>query len=165
MRLQEIGYDVRRARVARGLTQAELAHAAGLSRATINRLEMGTFPDLGARKLQALLEKVGLTLAIQPAPKARESDYIRMAATSASVSFKVPLTEAELIRALLTGKVPPARRPHFRVLLDEARPALVRGLLREISRWTKPGKVEKNLAAIAQVVGATERGQAWLKTP
>jgi transcriptional regulator with XRE-family HTH domain len=164
MRLQEAGYAIRRARIARGLTQAELAKAAGLSRVTLNRLEMGTFPDLGAKKLQTLLDNVGLTLAIQSAPKTRRSDFIRLASTSASVSFKEPLTEAELIRALLTGKVPQGKKPHFRTLFAEARPSLVRGLLHEVSRWTKPGKLEKNLTAIAHEVGATERVAEWLKT-
>lgn len=164
MRFEEVGHAIRRARVARGLTQAELAKAAGLSRVTLNRLEMGTFPDLGARKLQVLLENVGLTLAIQSAPKTRGRDFIYLAATTASVSFKEPLTEAELIRALLSGKVPAGKKPHFRVLLEEASPALMRGLLREVSRWTKPGRVEKSAAAIARDVGATERVHEWLKT-
>ncbi|NDP41838.1 MAG: helix-turn-helix domain-containing protein [Aromatoleum sp.] len=164
MRLQEFGYAIRRARVARGLTQAELARTAGLSRVTLNRLEMGTFPDLGARKLQALLENVGLTLAIQPAPRSRRSDYIRLASTTASVSFKEPLTEAELIRILLSGKVPRGRTPHLRLLLEEASPSMRKGLLREVSRWSKPGKLEKNLATIARDVGATERAHEWFKT-
>lgn len=164
MRLQEMGYEIRRARLAHGLTQAALAKAAGLSRVTLNQLEMGTFPDLGVRKLQTLLENVGLTLAILPAPKRRESDFIRTAATAASVSFKQPLTDEDLIRALLTGNVPPAKRPHFRVLLEEAKPTLVRGLLRQVSQWAKPGKVEKNLVAIARDLGATERISEWLKT-
>ncbi len=164
MRLQEVGHAIRRARVARGLTQAELAKTAGLSRVTLNRLEMGTYPDLGAQKLQALLQNVGLTLAIQPAPGRRRSDFVRLASTTASVSFKEPLTEAELIRAFLNGRVPPAKKPHFRRLLEEASPSLMRGLLRELSRWTKPGRVEKSLAAIAWDVGATERVDEWLKT-
>ena len=77
------------------------------------------FPDLGAKKLQGLLEELDLTLAIQPAKRARRSDYVRVAATTASVSFKQPLDEDELILALLTGKVPPGKRPHFRLLFDE----------------------------------------------
>lgn len=163
MHLPEIGYAIRRARVARGMTQAKLAEMAGLSRVTLNRLERGRFPDLGVRKLQAVLENVGLTLAIQSLPGTRRSDFIRLASTMASVSFKEPLTEAELILALLSGKVPRGKRPHFRRLLEEAGPALQRGLLREVSRWTKPGQVEKSLAAIAREVGATERVREWLK--
>lgn len=162
MRLQEIGAAIRRARIGRGLTQAALAQAAGLSRVTLNRLEMGTFPDLGAQKLQALLENVGLTLAIEPLPKTRRTDYVRLASTTASVSFKEPLTEAQLIRALLNGKVPTGKRPHLRLLLEEASPALIRGLLREVGRWTKPGVLEKSLAAIGREVNANERVQLWL---
>ncbi len=164
MRLQEIGYEVRRARIGRSLTQAELATAAGLSRVTLNRLETGRFPDLGAKKLQTLLEHVGLTLAIQPASKTRRSDFIRMASTTASVSFRQVLTEDELIHALLSGKIPRGKKPHFRALLDEARPSLIRGLMNEVGRWSKPGRIEKNLRKIANTVGATERMDEWLKT-
>ncbi len=164
MHLPEIGYTIRRARLAQGMTQAKLAETAGLSRVTLNRLERGSFPDLGIRKLQSLLESVGLTLAIQSAPRTRPPDFIRLASTTASVSFKEPLTEAELILALLSGKVPRSKRPHFRLLFEEASPALQRGLLREVSRWTKPGQVEKSLATIARDVGATERVREWLKT-
>jgi len=164
MRLQEIGYQIRQARVARGLTQAQLASAAGISRVTLNQLESGVFPDLGVRKLQAVLDQVGLRLSIQPARNARTSDFISIASTSASVSFKEPLREDELIRALLTGKVPPGKRPHFRSLLEESKPSLVRGLLDEVSRWTKPGRVERNLAKIARTVGVTDRIDEWLTT-
>ncbi len=163
MRLQEIGYEIRRARIERGLTQAALAKLAGLSRVTLNQLERGVFPELGARKLQALLEHLGLTLAIQPAQRARRSDFIRIAATTASVSFKQPLGEDELIIALLTAKIPPGKRPHFRFLLDEAPTSLMRGLVGEVSRWSKPGRVEKNLVKLAHDIGATERIEEWIK--
>jgi len=164
MRLQEIGYEIRRARLARGLTQAQLASAAGISRVTLNQLESGVFPDLGVRKLQAVLEQVDLRLSLQPAPSARTPDFIGIASTSASVSFKEPLREEELIRALLTGKVPAGKRPHFRSLLEESQPSVVRGLLGEVGRWTKPGRVERNLAKIARAVGVTDRINAWLTT-
>lgn len=163
MRLQEIGYEIRRARIGRGLTQAALAKTSGLSRVTLNQLETGVFPDLGAKKLQGILEELGLTLAIQPAKRARRSDYVRVAATTASVSFKQPLDEDELILALLTGKVPPGKRPHFRLLFDEATPSLMRGLIAEVSRWSKPGRVEKNLVKLAHDIGTTERIEEWLK--
>ena len=164
MRLQEIGYEIRRARIGRGLTQAALARSAGLSRVTLNQLERGVFPELGARKLQALLEHLGLTLAIQPAQRARRSDAIRVAATTASVSFKQPLGEDELILALLTGKIPAGKRPHIRLLFEEAAPSLVRGLIGEVGRWSKPGRVEKNVAKLAHDIGATERIQEWIKS-
>lgn len=133
-----------------------------MSRVTLNRLESGTFPDLGAKKLQALLDHLGLSLAIRRAAKPRRPDFIRMASTTAGVSFKEPLTEEELILALLTGKVPAGKKPHFRVLLDEAPSRLIRGLLDEVRAWTKAGRVEKNLATIARDVGVTGRGREWM---
>lgn len=157
MRLQELGYEIRRARLTHGLTQAQLAAAAGLSRTTLNQLENGVFPDLGVQKLRALLNHVGLELTIQQAPKKTRLDFIRMACTTASVSYKSALTEDELIRALLDGKVPAGRKPHFRTLLDEAAPALLTGLVMEAGRWAKPGRVEKNLVKIARDIGSTRR--------
>ena len=162
MRLQEIGFKIRRARIARGLTQAKLAAAAGLSRTTLNQLENGLFPELGVRKIQSLLDKLGLTLSVEAAARG-EPDFIHMACTTANVSFKSALSEDELIRALLTGKVPPGRRAHLRALLDETFPALLIGLVREVGRWSKPGRVEQNLMKIADHVGASRRIDNWLK--
>lgn len=163
MRLQELGYEIRQARLERGLTQAQLAKAAGLSRTTLTQLENGLFPDLGVRKVLAILEKLRLDLAVQPVPETRRPDFIRMACTTANVSHKIALTEDELIHALLTGKPPAGKRPHLRALLDEAAPELLRGLLGEAGKWTKPGRVEKNLEKIAHDVGATRRMATWLK--
>ena len=162
MRLQALGYEIRRARTARGMTQARLAAEAGLSRTTLNQLENGLFPDLGVRKVQAILDRLGLALSIQQA--ADRADPIRMAARTASVSYKSPLTEEELIHALIKGRIPQGKRPHFRTLLDEGSPTLLKGLVKEAGQWTKPGRVEKNLAKIAREVGSTKRMEDWLKT-
>ena len=161
MRLQELGYEIRRARIARGMTQARLAAEAGLSRTTLNQLENGLFPDLGVKKVQAILGRLGLSLAVQQA--AARQDFIRMACTSASVSYRNALTEDDLIKALLTGKVPPGKKPHLRTLLDEAAPALLKGLVSEADEWTKPGRVERNLAKIGRQVRSTRRMEDWLK--
>src|SRR6266705_3143617 len=59
-------------------------------------------------------------LAAMTEPKKRDPDFVRMACTSASVSFRELLTEDELVRVLVTGKVPRNRRPHLRSLLEEA---------------------------------------------
>ena len=88
-------------------------------------------------------------LAAMTEPKKRGPDFVRMACTSASVSFRELLTEDELVRALVTGKVPRNRRPHLRSLLEEAPDALLKGLLGQLGGQTKPGKVEKNLMKIA----------------
>lgn len=157
LNLEELGQAVRRARLARGLTQAQLAQTAGLTRVTLNQLENGLIRELGVRKLTALLSELNLTLSVDALPDRRQSDYLRLASTAASVSFKAPLTEQELQRALLTGKVPVARRAHLRALLEEAPAALLEGLITQIGRFAKPGKVERNVARIAAALDVSRR--------
>ncbi len=164
MRLQEIGFRLRAARLEQKLTQAQLAKAAGVSRTTLNQLESGLVLDLSVQRLRAILDQLGLALIIQPAEKTVAPDFVRMACTTANVSYRETLSEDELIRALLTGKIPAGRRPHFRTLLDEATPALLQGLAQEVSRWTKPGRLEKNLGMIAKDIKPRRGISTWLKT-
>jgi transcriptional regulator with XRE-family HTH domain len=160
MRTEELGHEVRRLRAARGLTQAALARAAGISRTTLNQFENGVVPDLGIRKVQAILDRLGLALAVESA--AREgTDFVRVATATASVSFKTALTDGELIRALLTGKIPAGRRPHLRVLLEESTPAVMRGLIQQVGPWSKPGKVERHVERIADALGIPEKQRKW----
>jgi transcriptional regulator with XRE-family HTH domain len=164
MRLQELGHEIRKARTAHGLTQAQLATAAGLSRTTLNQLENGLFPDLGVKKVQAILEKLGLDLFVEPARKPHRPDFIGMACTTASVSYRERLTQDELLHALLSGKVPRTRRPHLQTLFDEASQRLIAGLVQEVSKWAKPGKVVGNVRRIARELDVLPRVQEWLKT-
>ena len=152
MRVEEIGFRIRQARIARGLTQAQLAGTAGLSRVTLNQIENGIAPDLGIRKVIKLLREVGLELAVHATGSIDDSGFIRMACITASVSYRESLSEDELIRALLTGTAPANRRPHLHTLFHEAPPELLRGVVEEMSRWTRPGRVEKNLAKVRAAV-------------
>lgn len=56
---------IRDARKKTGLTQAELAGALGMSRATISKVENGTIEELGIRKLAQLCDRVGLEIVVQ----------------------------------------------------------------------------------------------------
>lgn len=163
MRVQELGSEIRRARLARGLTQARLAADAGLSRQTLNLLENGLVRELGIRKVLALLDKLGIELTVEQGKRPRRPDYVRMACTTANVSYKSALTEDELVRALVTGKVPENRGAHFRTLLDEAPAALLNGLAAEAGRWIDPGKLQRNLLRLARDAGASRRIGEWLK--
>lgn len=164
MRIQELGRAIRDARTARGLTQAELAAAAGLSRNTLNRLENGLFPDLGIRKAGAILEKLGMELTVKAVKqKPHKPDFVSMACTSAGVSFKKQLTSEELVHALLSGKATPGKEAHFIVLLEEAPAALLKGLVEQVGAWVKPGKVEENLKKIARQTGLTGGMADWRK--
>lgn len=165
MLIQELGQAVRRGRIARGWTQARLAEAAGLSRNTLNRLENGLFPDLGVKKAEAILEKLEMELVVEPiSAKAKQPDFIGMACTNASVSFKETLAPDELVHALLSGKPTPDKQAHFIALIEEAPASLLRGLIQQVGEWAKPGKVEKNLVKIANELGVTIRGEAWPKS-
>jgi len=163
VRLQELGYEIRRARTARGLTQAQLAVDAGLSRTTLNQLENGLFPDLGVKKVQAILDRLGLDLSVEQAQRTRRPDFIGMACTTSGVSYKETLTPDELVHALLSGKVPRNRRPHMRTLLEEAPRPLLEGLVQEVGKWAKPGKVAGNVAWIADELGVSRKTWEWLK--
>jgi transcriptional regulator with XRE-family HTH domain len=164
MRIQELGKVVRSARNARGLTQAQLAADVGLSRNTLNRLENGLFPDLGVRKAEAILEKLGMELTVKPAKKKPQApDFVGMACISAGVSFKKQLTPDELVHALLSGKPTHGKEAHFIVLLEEAPATLLKGLVEQVGAWVKPGKVEKNLTKMAAQLGLNGATAAWRK--
>jgi transcriptional regulator with XRE-family HTH domain len=162
MKLEELGHEIRRSRLSRGLTQAQLAEAADITRTTLNQLENGVIKDLGIRKVQALLDQLGLALLLDRTPQPKPPDYLRMASTAASVSFKTTLSERELLRALLTGKVPRDRHAHLRTLLEEAPRTLMKGLIQQLRRSTDPGKLERNLAKIATAVGSPESSNRWM---
>lgn len=162
MRLPEIGGAIRRARLARQLTQAELASAVGLSRTTLNQLESGLVRELGIRKIQSVLDYLGLELNVRDTKQDRP-DFVQIASTAASVSFKDPLTPEDLVAILLTGRVPAAKRPQMRALLDEAAPAILKGLVQEVGRWSKPGRIEKNLLRLADGLGVSRKVEHWLK--
>jgi len=160
--IQELGSAIRKARSARGLTQAQIAAAAGLSRNTINRLENGLFPDLGVRKAQTILEKLDMELVVKPVkPKAKKPDFVGMASASAGVSFKNELTPDELVQALLSGKATPGKEAHFIVLLEEFPASLLKGLVHQTGAWVTSEKIKKNLKKIASQVGLDERTATW----
>lgn len=162
--IHELGKVIRSRRTALGLTQADLARRAGLSRNTLNRLENGLFPDLGLKKAAAILEQLDMELDIKPkARKPAEPDYIGMAAQSASVSFKAQLSPDELVHALLSGNAPKGKKAHLIALLEEATPSLFAGLLGKVEPYAPPGKVQKNVQKLAQQVGLIKRGEVWTR--
>lgn len=155
MYFQEIGKALQNARQAKGLTQAALAQAAGVSRTTVNQLENGVFPDLGTKKLLALLATVGLDVALTPRhPRTSKRDYLKLACASANVSYKEALTPDELASALLSGKALAARRPQLRVVFDEVPDAVFEGLLAQVGAWSKPERVRRNAQALARKLGS-----------
>jgi transcriptional regulator with XRE-family HTH domain len=151
LRFHEIGFAVRSARVARGWTQTDLARAAGLSRITVNQLENGVCTDLGLRKALAVLAALGLELQIRGARQREDPIAAACALTK--------LSEAELVHALLTGKVRPQVRPRLRKLL-KAPPALWRALAEELGKSAERGLFADNAQTFAVLLESAGRARA-----
>lgn len=66
MQLPDIGPLLRQARQHTQLSQAQLAATLGMSRATISAIEGGRCEEIGFAKLAALLDMVGLEIAVAP---------------------------------------------------------------------------------------------------
>lgn len=69
--LIDIGEQIAKRRKAVGLTQAELAKAARVSRSTLDALENGRMGELGYTKVNNVLVALGLELTIQVAVNRR----------------------------------------------------------------------------------------------
>lgn len=187
----QLGAAVRAARERMGLTQAQLARRAAVGLKFLYELESGK-DTLRADKVLDVLEVLGLELVVAPrgaggaargpaartavvareprarygagAPsKRRQPDYIGMACTTAGVSLRKALTPDELVRSLLTGEPAPGKEAHFIVLLEEAPPELLRGLVAQVGAWAKPGAVARNVRRIAARIGVRLKAADWLK--
>ena len=140
MNLSSIGQLVKQRRRLLGLSQARLARLSGLSRATINQLETGSIVDLGAAKLIALLELLGLTL--EAAARPQRDNALMLLSRTASVSFREELSPEALTAALVAGKLPTGIVPQVATLLDEAPLPLIIAAVEEVARCTHcPAKI------------------------
>jgi transcriptional regulator with XRE-family HTH domain len=88
MRLTEIGLQLKEARRAAGISQAELAAPLGMSRATVSAIESGRCEEIGATKLAALLERVGLELSAGPRRMRLTLDELRAERSAHGVDRK-----------------------------------------------------------------------------
>lgn len=98
-------------------------------------------------------------------PGRGSKNYLRMACTTASTSFRERLSADELVQALLTGRVPVGRRPHLRCLIKEAPPGVIRGLVQDVGASVGQEVIARNLANIAKEVGAEKSLQRIQLSP
>jgi len=66
MTLSELGEKIREKRKESGLTQAQLAQKAGLSRTTLSKLENGYFGNISVATLDNILSALGLCIELKP---------------------------------------------------------------------------------------------------
>lgn len=152
MQLREVGMHVHEKRKELGITQAQLAKLAGLSRTTVNQLESGALEDLGYSKLSQLLGMLGLSFDAKQ--RVKKSPALKMAAQTASTSYKKILTSEALKNILKSGVVPDDFKPHMMTLLDETPLQLVISAIHEAALETNtPTKsVMKHVAAMAKAL-------------
>ena len=132
--LHEIGAQIKDRRIRLDMTQALLARASGLSRASVNALETGAIRDLSFNRALRILSVLGLRFEAASPPTRQRASALRAAANTASVSLRTKLKPAVLRRALTEGYVPAHAIAHIGTLLDEAPPSLLVRLVEEISK-------------------------------
>lgn len=123
MDIVELGQAFRAARIARRLTQQDAARHAGVSVATISRLERGDLLELGVVKLIGLFGLVGQDLTTRPKGHARTLDDIQREnslAKSAAANSQAQAHGGENIKVTAAGAVLPA---HQRVRRTKAESA------------------------------------------
>lgn len=145
MDLAQIGSEVHNKRIQVGLLQEHVAKLAGLSRVTINQLENGTLKDLGYSKLKAVLDVLGIDMAVLQSPGVKSA--LTIAARSISTSYKDVLTPGMLSEILRSGKAPERFYPHLMALLDETPlPVVVKAVAEAATPDTPPKKIMKHLS-------------------
>ena len=154
MQLREVGMHVHEKRKEFGISQAQLAKLAGLSRTTINQLETGVLEDLGYTKLNHVMGLLGMSF--DASDRVKKSPALTTAARAASTSYTKLLNAETLKHILQSGVVPEDFKPHMMTLLDETPVPLVLSAIREASVETNtPAKtVMKQVAAMAKSLHA-----------
>jgi len=150
--LHEIGSLIKRRRIELDMTQALLARASGLSRASVNALETGAIKDLSINRALRVLSVLGLRFEASAPLKAPGASALRTAAQTASVSLRTKMKPAVLRRALTEGYVPASAIAHIGTLLDEAAPSMLVRLVDEVSRENNlaPAIVWSNMRKLAR---------------
>lgn len=155
-----IGSAIRRRRENLGLTQERLAALADLSRVTVNELENGLLSDLGMGKVMRLLDILGLSLGITLKRSVADKptrNGLKIAANTASVSYRIDLPPTALAEAVRTGKIPHEYRAHFATLLDEAPIPVVVRAVEESFRCAVPKSTWRHIAKWASDLKSTRK--------
>lgn len=75
--MTELGLLIKKLRKAAGLSQGQLAERHGMSRATISGIENNTIPEVGIRKVAAILEGLGYELTATPKRRRKTLDELK----------------------------------------------------------------------------------------
>lgn len=129
MDLATLGSTIKTQRQLLGLSQEQVSKLAGVSRVTVNQLENATITDLGVAKVFHLLDSlgIGVSASVPRVPKSA----LKIAAQTASTSYKDAISAEDLKRILQMGELPEKYVPHILTLLDETPLPIVLAAARE----------------------------------
>ena len=160
MNSAELGSSIQNARLAAGLTQADLAAIVGVSRATVNYLENGR-ADIGIESLLRMLEVLDLSINLVTRDPRRDQGATALAAKSAGVSYRDPLPTSALRNVMLTGEIDPRFVGQIAHVIDELPTEMLLRGVRETARTSdRPVKaLWKNLRTAAKLTRSPQ--QRW----
>ena len=134
--IHELGRALRARRIEMGLSQAQVATLSGLSRRTVNQVEISAVRDLSLAKAERLASVLGLMLRIDKGSPSRKTrtrmaPLVRAAAT-ASVSYKKRIAPMTLKRILAAGQMSERYIPYVASLLDDASVSLLAAVAEQL---------------------------------
>lgn len=162
MKVAAVGSVIRTYRKASGVSQKDLAGMVGISRATLNYLESGRDIEIGAGRLLALLDVLGVPFSL-PEGIAREHDDDLLEEHARAVSGPDRLPRKVVVEALATGRIPAGSGPALAVLLETTPEPAVLAIVRSVSAGTgqSPKAVWRNGRALATALDCQRR--VWLR--
>lgn len=163
MKVSAVGSVVRAYRKASGISQKDLAAMIGISRATLNYLESGRDIEIGASKLLALLDLLGIPFSVpEGVDRAHDDAVLERAAKAASGKGKAKLTRKAVVEGFATGAVPTGLDVPMRALLEQTAEPDILAVVRSVSAGSgqAPKAVWRNGRSLAKAVGCDRR--IWL---
>jgi transcriptional regulator with XRE-family HTH domain len=66
MTLEELGSEIKRLRKAKNWSQSDMEQYSGITKRTLSKIENGCIDEVGIKKVETLLELLGMEFSIRP---------------------------------------------------------------------------------------------------
>ena len=155
MKVAAVGSVVRAYRKASGISQKDLAAMVGISRATLNYLESGRDLEIGAAKLLALLDLLGIPFRMPEGVEREHDDQVLERAAKAA-GGKPKLTRKVVVEALATGRAPAGFEKPLQAFLEGTSETDVLSVVRAVAAGTgqQPKAIWRSGRSLATALGS-----------